>query len=43
MEQAGPLNEAADDGKSGPRRVPNGGTLALSDARWAAAQRRAVG
>jgi putative transposase len=42
MEQAGPLNEAADDGKSGPRRVPNGGTLALSDARWAAAQRRAV-
>ena len=42
MEQAGPLNEAADDGKSDPRRVPNGGTLALSDARWAAAQSRAV-
>jgi hypothetical protein len=41
-EQAGPLNEAADDGKSGPRRVPNGGTLGVSDARWAEAHRRAA-
>jgi putative transposase len=42
MEQTGPLNEAADDGKSGPRRLPNGGTSGLSDARWAEAQRRAA-
>jgi hypothetical protein len=42
MEQAGPLNEAADDGRSDRRRVPDGGTLGLSDARWAEAHRRAV-
>jgi hypothetical protein len=33
---------AAEDGKSDPRRVPNGGTLTVSDARWAAARGRAL-
>jgi len=42
MERVGPGTEAVDDGKGDPRRVPNSGTLCLSDASWAEAQRRAA-
>jgi predicted transcriptional regulator len=42
MEQSGPGTEVVEDGKSGSRRLPNAGTLGISDARWAEAHRRAA-
>ncbi len=42
MEQSEPGSGAITDAGSGPRRLPNGGTLGISDARWAEARRRAA-
>jgi putative transposase len=42
MEQSGSGTEVVEDGKSGSRRLPNAGTLGISDARWAEAHRRAA-
>jgi putative transposase len=42
MEQGEPGSGAIADAGNGPRRLPNAGTLGLSDARWAEARRRAA-